>query len=73
LDVSIVILTLAMFSFVGLGAPAPAPELGAMSARTLQNLSNFWWLPVVPAVAVMLLAFTANMAGDALRARLETV
>ncbi len=73
LDVAIVILTLSMFSFIGLGLPAPAPELGAMSAQALQNLIDFWWLPVMPAAAIFILAFTANLAGDALRRRLDAV
>ena len=35
-------------SFLGLGAPAPAPELGAMSARGLDYLLEYWWMPVMP-------------------------
>jgi peptide/nickel transport system permease protein len=71
LDVANVILILSLFSFLGLGAPAPAPELGAMSARTLENLVDFWWLPVLPAVAIFLIVFCANIAGDRLRRRFE--
>ena len=67
LDVANVILVLALFSFLGLGAPAPAPELGAMSARTLQSLTVAWWLPILPAVVIFLIAMAANFAGDGLR------
>ena len=49
------------------GAPAPAPELGAMAARGLQYLLQEWWVPIMPGVAVFLLALCANLAGDALR------
>lgn len=67
LDVGILILILAGLSFLGLGAPAPAPELGAMSAQGLRFLLSSWWVPVVPGLAVAVLAFVSNLAGDGLR------
>jgi peptide/nickel transport system permease protein len=67
LDVGNLVLTLASLSFLGLGAPAPAPELGAMSARGLQYLLQEWWVPVMPGIAIFLLALAANVAGDGLR------
>jgi peptide/nickel transport system permease protein len=67
LDVGGLILVLAGLSFLGLGAPAPAPELGAMSAQGLRFLLTSWWIPVVPAIAVGILAFVSNLAGDGLR------
>ena len=67
LDVGNLVLTLAALSFLGLGAPAPAPELGAMSARGLQYLLQEWWVPVMPAIAIFLVALSANLAGDGLR------
>jgi peptide/nickel transport system permease protein len=65
LDVGNLVVTLAGLSFLGLGAPAPAPELGAMAARGLQFLLQEWWVPVMPGIAVFLLALASNMAGDA--------
>jgi peptide/nickel transport system permease protein len=70
LDVANVVLILSVFSFLGLGAPAPAPELGAMSSRSLENLVDFWWVPVLPALAIFLLVLCANIAGDLMRRRL---
>jgi peptide/nickel transport system permease protein len=67
LDVGNLILTLAALSYLGLGAPAPAPELGSMSARGLNYLLEQWWIPIMPALAVLALALVANLAGDALR------
>jgi peptide/nickel transport system permease protein len=67
LDVGNLVLTLASLSFLGLGAPAPAPELGAMTARGLPYLLEQWWVPVMPGLAVLLLALIANVGGDALR------
>lgn len=73
LDVANIILVLSLFSFLGLGAPAPAPELGAMTSRTLDSLTTYWWLPVLPALVIFLLALTANLAGDGLRDVLKAV
>jgi peptide/nickel transport system permease protein len=67
LDVGNLVLTLAILSFLGLGAPSPAPELGAMVARGLNYLLREWWVPIMPGLAVMFLAFIANLAGDGIR------
>ncbi|HWD51635.1 MAG TPA: ABC transporter permease [Acidimicrobiales bacterium] len=67
LDVGNLVVTLAALSFLGLGAPAPSPELGSMAARGLQYLLQEWWVPVIPALAVFVVAFLANLAGDGIR------
>jgi peptide/nickel transport system permease protein len=67
LDVGALVLTLAGLSFLGLGSPAPAPELGADTARNLDVLLQYWWIPVLPGLAVLLLALIGNLAGDAIR------
>lgn len=67
LDVGNLVITLALLSFLGLGAPAPAPELGAMAARGLTYLLQEWWVPVMPGLAVLFLALVSNLAGDGLR------
>ena len=67
LDVALLILALASLSFLGLGSPAPAPELGAMSARGLPYLLQYWWVPIIPGLAIALISFLANFAGDAIR------
>jgi peptide/nickel transport system permease protein len=67
LDVGNLVLTLAALSFLGLGQPQPAPELGADTARNLPYLLQQWWIPVMPGLAVMLMALAANMAGDGIR------
>jgi peptide/nickel transport system permease protein len=71
LDVGLLVLALAGLSFLGLGAPAPAPELGAMTARGITYLLEFWWIPIIPGLAVAALAMVANLAGDAVRDLLE--
>jgi peptide/nickel transport system permease protein len=67
LDVGNVVLTLASLSFLGLGQPAPAPELGADTANGLSSLLSYYWIPVMPGVAVTVLSLIANLGGDAVR------
>ncbi len=71
LDVANIILTLSTISFLGLGLPAPAPELGAMTARSVDSLTVYWWLPIIPALAIFLMSILANLAGDGIRAALR--
>jgi peptide/nickel transport system permease protein len=71
LDIAALVLMLSSLSFLGLGAPEPAPELGAMSAQGVTYIFNAWWIPVMPAIAVALIAVVSNFAGDALRDRIK--
>lgn len=71
LDVSALVLMLSALSFLGLGAPAPAPELGSMSARGVTYIFESWWVPIMPAIGVFILAVVANFGGDALRDRIR--
>jgi peptide/nickel transport system permease protein len=71
LDIGALVLTLAGLSFLGLGQPAPAPELGADTARNLSYLLQQWWIPVMPGLAVMVLAMVGNVAGDGVRTLVE--
>jgi peptide/nickel transport system permease protein len=72
LDLGTLILTLAALSFLGLGQSAPAPELGADSARNLSYFLQQWWIPVMPGLAVLVLALIGNIAGDCLRNLMKT-
>ncbi|MEB2848060.1 ABC transporter permease [Endobacterium cereale] len=71
IDVSNVVMTLSLMSFLGLGQPDPAPELGALVSRSLDSLTMFWWLPIIPAIAIFFICFFANLFGDALRTTLR--
>jgi peptide/nickel transport system permease protein len=71
LDVGNLVLTLAALSFLGLGQPQPAAELGADTARNLPYLLQEWWIPVLPGIAVMIMALASNLAGDGVRNLLE--
>jgi len=72
LDIGTLILTLAALSFLGLGQSAPAAELGADSARNLSYFLQQWWIPVMPGLAVLVLALVANISGDCLRNLMKT-
>jgi peptide/nickel transport system permease protein len=67
LDVGNVILLLAGLSFLGLGQSQPAPELGADTANTLDQLLSHPWVPIIPGLAVLVLTLIANLGGDAVR------
>jgi peptide/nickel transport system permease protein len=67
LDIGNVILLLAGLSFIGLGQQQPAPELGADTASTLDQLLGQKWVPIIPGLAVLALTLIANLSGDALR------
>lgn len=71
LDIAALVLMLSSLSFLGLGAPQPAPELGSMSAQGLSYVFSAWWIPVMPAIGVALIAIVANFAGDAIRDRIR--
>ncbi len=70
-DVSNVVMTLSLMSFLGLGQPDPAPELGALVSRSLDSLTAFWWLPILPSAAIFCICFCANLLGDGLRLALR--
>ena len=71
LDVANIILTLSLISFLGLGLPAPAPELGAMTSRSVDSLTAYWWLPIIPALVIFAMSILANLAGDGVRAAMR--
>ena len=71
LDVATLILTLTALSFLGLGAPPPEPELGSMLASSVGYILVHPLLPILPSLAVTVLAFAGNLIGDTSQALLE--
>jgi peptide/nickel transport system permease protein len=67
MDLGGMTIAIAMLSFLGLGTPMPAPELGSMVANGLSYLLSYWWVPMMPALAVFFIAVIANFAGDGIR------
>jgi peptide/nickel transport system permease protein len=67
LQVGVAIIAEGSLSFLGLGVPPPAPSWGGMLSDGRAFLSDAWWLPVIPGVALSLTVLAANMMGDWLR------
>ena len=71
LGVGGVILTLAGLSFIGFGAQPPTPEWGLMVSDGRDYLQTQWWVPSMPAIAILTLVLACNLAGDGLRDLLD--
>jgi peptide/nickel transport system permease protein len=67
MDLGGMTIALSLLSFLGLGTAPPAPELGSMVANGLTYVLSNWWVPVMPALAVFVIAVIANFAGDGVR------
>ncbi len=63
------ILTGATLSFLGLGPQPPAPEWGAMIAEGRQFLTQAWWMPTLPGIAILIVGVTFSLIGDGLAER----
>lgn len=71
LAVTTAILLTSGLSFIGLGPPPPTPEWGALLASARTQIHRAWWLVTFPGVAISVTILTLNLAGDALRDRLD--
>jgi peptide/nickel transport system permease protein len=67
LDISNVILTGSVLSFIGLGAQPPQPEWGRMVFDGQDYLAGAWWLSVLPAFAIFVVVLAFSLFGDGLR------
>lgn len=67
LDISNVILTGSILSFIGLGAQPPQPEWGRMVFDGQDYLSGAWWMSVLPAFAIFVVVLAFSLFGDGLR------
>ncbi|CAN7678503.1 ABC transporter permease [Rhizobium rhizogenes] len=67
LNMAGIILTAASLGFLGLGAQPPAPEWGAMISNGRKYMLDFWWVAVMPGVAILLASLAFNIVGDTLR------
>jgi peptide/nickel transport system permease protein len=69
--ISFAIMIGATLGFLGLGAQPPSTEWGLMVAEARQFMFRNPWCVAVPGVAIALSALGFNLAGDALRDRLD--
>jgi len=67
LDISNVVLTGSILSFIGLGAQPPQPEWGRMVFDGQDYLASAWWMSVVPAMAIFIVVLAFSLFGDGLR------
>ena len=69
LTYAVMILQEAVFSFLGFGVQEPSPSWGNMltSAQESVVLKYYWWRWVIPALFVVIAAFSINLIGDGLR------
>ncbi len=71
LNMAGIILTAASLGFLGLGAQPPSPEWGAMISSGRKFILDYWWVAVMPGVAILLTSLAFNIAGDTLRDLLD--
>ena len=66
--VAVAITLEATLSFLGVGVPVTEPSLGLLVASGFQFLmSGEYWISVYPGIALVILIFSLNLAGDRLR------
>lgn len=66
-----IVLQSASLSFVGMGVQPPTPEWGLMISAGRAYLRDYWWIPIMPGLAIVLTAYALNMLGDGLRDALD--
>jgi peptide/nickel transport system permease protein len=66
-----VIINAAALSFLGMGIQAPEPEWGAMIAAGRSYLRDYWYMSILPGLAIVLTTFALNIFGDGLRDALD--
>lgn len=71
LNMAGIILTAASLGFLGLGAQPPLPEWGAMISSGRKFMLDYWWVAVMPGIAILLTSLAFNIAGDTLRDLLD--
>ena len=71
MDAAGALLSVAGFSFLGLGAQPPTPEWGTMLSVGRQYLRVAWWLSFFPGFIITIVVLSINMIGDGLRDMLD--
>ncbi|MCA2013646.1 ABC transporter permease [Cereibacter sphaeroides] len=67
IEIASAILMEAALSFLGLGVQPPTPSWGLMISEAKAYMFFSFWLIAIPGLALALLVFAINMAGDGLR------
>lgn len=66
-----VLLMEAGLSFLGVGVQPPTASLGRMIGDGRDHLVNAWWIALVPSMVVVFITLAFQIAGDALRDRMD--
>ena len=66
-----VLLMEAGLSFLGVGVQPPTASLGRMIGDGRDYLVNAWWIAIVPSMVVVAITLAFQIAGDALRDRMD--
>lgn len=61
----------AALTFLGLGIQPPASAWGLMISDGRLFMSQAWWIPTVPGIAIVMTVLGSNLLGDWLRDRLD--
>lgn len=66
-------LTESALSFLGFGVQPPMPSWGNMltGAQKSEVIQLYWWRWILPAVCILIAAFSINLIGDGLRSALD--
>lgn len=65
------ILMSAALSFVGMGVQPPTPEWGLMISAGRAFLRDYWFVAILPGVAIIVASYALNLLGDGLRDALD--
>lgn len=66
-----VILWGASLSFIGQGVQPPTPEWGLMISAGRNYLRQYWYMSIIPGIAIILTTYALNLFGDGLRDALD--
>jgi len=67
LDFGNVILAYSTLAFFGIGITVNIPELGEMASDGLAGLPTYWWWPIFPSVAILVIVLGFVLLGDRLQ------
>ncbi len=67
LQLGLAIIAEGSLSFLGLGVPPPAASWGGMLSDGRRHLSDAWWMPTMPGIALSITVLATNLMGDWLR------
>lgn len=72
MDIGTIILSIAGFSFIGLGVQAPAPEWGIMLSDSKQFIQTCPRLMIFPGLTIVLIVLAFNLLGEGIQDENET-